>query len=103
MTSLKCSSSERGSWISCFTYSLGGGTEGSPDLKIVTDIAGLAVLGGQLKVVLLALLSLRVDINILVVIPADGLTLIGVESSLLGLYQFIETGLSLSHSVLVAL
>lgn len=58
--------------------SLSRGTEWSPNLEVVCDITSLA-LGVQLEVVLLSLLSLGLDIDILVVIPADGLSLSGIK------------------------
>lgn len=60
-------------------YSLSRGTERSSDFEIISNITGL-VLGVQLEVIFLSLLSLGLDVEILVVIPVNALTLLVVKS-----------------------
>ena len=70
----------------CMVFrSLSRGTEWSPDLKIISNIASL-VLGIQLEVVLLALLSLGLDIDILEVIPIEGLTFFFIKRIILSFF-----------------
>lgn len=82
--------------------SLCRGTERSPNFKIVGNIASL-VLGVQLEVVLLALLSLGLDVQVLIIVPANRLAFLTIERFSLLCDKFIESIMGLINSLLVLL
>ena len=73
-----------------FNGSLCRSAKRSPDLKVVSNIACF-VLGVQLEVVLLTLFSLGLDVDVLVVVPANRLALCAIEALGLLFDKFIET------------
>ena len=78
------------------------GAEWSPDFEEICDVASL-IFGVQLEVVLNALLTLGLDVEVLEIIPVDGLSLILIECFSLLSNEFLETFLRVSHSLLVVL
>ena len=71
-------------------------TEWSSDLEVVGYISTL-VLSVEFEVVLGALFGLRLDIKVLVVVPADGLAFDRVECVVFLINEFLEASLGLLH------
>lgn len=78
------------------------GTEWSSDFKVISDVTSL-VPRVELEVVFLALFSMSLHIDVLVVIPVDGLSLILIECLGLSGNELIKSGLGLSSTRLVCL
>lgn len=78
------------------------GAERSPCLKEVRDVTRL-VLRVQLEVVLHALLALCLAVEVLVIIPADGLSFILIERLRLLVYELGKPFLRIGESLLVVL
>lgn len=87
---------------SSFNGSLCRSAKRSPCFKIVSNISSF-VLGRQLEVVLLTLFSFSLDVQILVVVPADRLAFFAIEGLSLLSNKFIETIMGSVNSGLMLL